>query len=102
MARQMETRRCAVCGEPFQAAVEGHRTRCAKHKGRTRRQAFQSRGAKYERARPGERCTIGPSATTGERCGRPGVVAFHSSAGHRYVECERHAPATALAQVGLR
>lgn len=96
MARRMETRSCAVCGKPFQAAVEGRRTKCEEHKGtkRTRRQAFQSRGAKYERARPGERCTIGGGASG--KCGRPGVVAFRSSAGHRYVECERHAPATAL------
>jgi hypothetical protein len=66
---------------------------------RTRRQSFQSRGAKYEKAMPGERCTVGPRAGSGERCGRPGVVAFTSSQGHRYVECERHAPATAVNQV---
>lgn len=86
MARRMETRTCAVCGKPFQASVEGHRTKCDEHKGRTRREALRgwSGGAKYERARPGERCTIGGGASG--RCGRPGVVAFTLE------EAERLAP----------
>src|SRR4051812_43639615 len=45
----------------------------------------------YERAaRPGETCTVGPSAVSGERCGEPGVVAFVSD-GETFVECARHA-----------
>lgn len=36
-------------------------------------------------------CTIGPYATTGERCGEPAVVTFKGRDGRTYAECERHA-----------
>jgi hypothetical protein len=98
MARRSETRHCRKCGDAYQATPGSSVVNCPKHRGRTRREALQARSSlKYERAKPGERCTIGPSATTGKRCGRPGVVAFTGSDGERLVECRQHAPASALA-----
>jgi hypothetical protein len=100
MARQSEVRQCRHCGADYKAVPGSSVVNCPKH--RTRRGRLQEqRGSRirYEKARPGERCTIGPSATTGKRCGRPGVVAFDGSDGERLVECDRHAPASALAQV---
>jgi hypothetical protein len=38
-------------------------------------------------------CTVGPSAVTGERCGRPAVTSFTSRSGRVYFECADHAPA---------
>jgi hypothetical protein len=35
-------------------------------------------------------CTHGPSAVTGERCGRPAVVTFIGSDGRHYAECPEH------------
>lgn len=46
----------------------------------------------YRPAAPGASCTIGPSAVTGERCGRPAVVEFDDVYGTTYFECADHAP----------
>lgn len=35
-------------------------------------------------------CTIGPSAVTGERCGKPAVHTFIGSDGETYAECADH------------
>ena len=40
-------------------------------------------------------CTVGPSAVTGERCGKPAVTSFTSRSGKTYYECAEHAPADA-------
>jgi len=40
---------------------------------------------------PGVFCTIGPSAVTGELCGRPAVVTF-TRRGRTFAECAQHAP----------
>lgn len=37
-------------------------------------------------------CTVGPSATTGERCGQPAVTGFIADDGTHYYECADHAP----------
>lgn len=35
-------------------------------------------------------CTIGPSAVTGKRCGKPAVYSFTSSDGETFHECADH------------
>lgn len=36
------------------------------------------------------KCTYGPMASTGERCGRPAVASFRGSDGKMYHECAVH------------
>ncbi len=38
-------------------------------------------------------CTVGPSAVTGERCGKPAVTTFVGRNGEVFAECAEHAPA---------
>lgn len=90
MARRMETRHCAVCGEPFQAAVEGHRTKCELHKGRTRRAALSTTRKAKKLDPQGRRCTVRVSAS-GATCGKPAVYAFRSSgSSEEFAECRDH------------
>lgn len=35
-------------------------------------------------------CTVGPSAVTGKRCGKPAVQAFTASTGEVFAECAEH------------
>ena len=39
------------------------------------------------------KCTVGPSAVTGLRCGKPAVVSFVGRDGEVFAECEDHAVA---------
>jgi hypothetical protein len=41
-------------------------------------------------------CTVGPSAVTGERCGKPAVTTFIGTDGITYAECVEHASPSAL------
>jgi hypothetical protein len=36
-------------------------------------------------------CTVGPSAVTGERCGKPAAQVFFGANGEMYAECAAHA-----------
>jgi hypothetical protein len=45
-------------------------------------------------------CTVGPSAVTGERCGKPAVTTFTGRNGEIFAECADHAPAS-LATSGM-
>jgi hypothetical protein len=45
-------------------------------------------------------CTVGPSAVTGERCGKPAVTTFVGRNGEIFAECADHAPAS-LATSGM-
>ena len=40
---------------------------------------------------PSRNCTHGPSAVTGERCGKPAVTWFIGSDARVYAECVEHA-----------
>lgn len=50
------------------------------------------------------KCTVGPSAVTGLRCGKPAVVSFTSTSGEVFAECEDHAlaPASTPAPVAVK
>ena len=42
-------------------------------------------------------CTVGPSAVTGERCGKPAVSSFTTSRGETFHECAEHDTASLFA-----
>lgn len=37
-------------------------------------------------------CTVGPSAVTGRRCGKPAVYTFRATTGEIFAECADHYP----------
>jgi hypothetical protein len=49
-----------------------------------------SSGLRSHAAPSGATCTVGPDATTGERCGKPAVSSWTSRSGTTYHECAEH------------